>query len=122
MLPFGQAPFFKAGRFPNRSLSKYPQLCMTSNAACLTKSAMTRPLFEPLTEDHERPDEWSAPLGFVIGGMATYAKKSERDGQLAEQYRVAAESSLTPSWKSVWRTTKWPTRRSSSTGITVNCC
>lgn len=65
---------------------------LTSTSACLTEAAMMRPLFEQLTEDHERLDEWSAPLGFVFGGMATYAEVSERDEQLAEQYRVAAEA------------------------------
>jgi hypothetical protein len=56
----------------------------------LTKEAMTRPLFEPLSAEHERPDEWSGPLGFVIGGMATHAMQTERDGALAEQYFNAA--------------------------------
>lgn len=57
-----------------------------------SKEAMTRPLFEPLSAKHERPDEWSGPLGFVVGGMASYAGRSERDGQLAEQYFAAAEA------------------------------
>ncbi|MBX3518328.1 MAG: hypothetical protein KF815_15450 [Rhodospirillales bacterium] len=65
---------------------------MTSDAAFPTNDAMTRPLLEPLSDDHERPDEWSAPLGFVIGGMATYADQSKRDGHLAEQYFAAAEA------------------------------
>ena len=51
-----------------------------------TKEAMTRPLFEPLSEQHERPDEWSGPLGFVLGGFARPAMQAERDGALAEQY------------------------------------
>lgn len=55
-----------------------------------TKEAMTRPLFEPLSEEHERPDEWSGPLGFVIGGIATYGVQTERDAALAEQYFNAA--------------------------------
>lgn len=55
-----------------------------------TKEAMTRPLFEPLSEQHERPDEWSGPLGFVLGGFARPAMQAERDGALAEQYFNAA--------------------------------
>lgn len=55
-----------------------------------TKEAMIRPLFEPLSEEHERPDEWSGPLGFVVGGMATHVVQTERDGALAEQYFKAA--------------------------------
>ncbi len=53
---------------------------------------MMRPLFEPLSDDHARPDEWSWPLGFVIGGMATYADQSEREEHLAGQYFTAAEA------------------------------
>jgi hypothetical protein len=56
------------------------------------EEAMTRPLFEPFSEEHERPDEWSGPHGFVIGGMATYAMRAERDGSLAEQYFKAANA------------------------------
>jgi len=56
----------------------------------LTEEAMTRPLFEPLSEEHERPDEWSEPFGFVMGGMATYLLQTERYGALAEQYFNAA--------------------------------
>jgi len=56
----------------------------------LTKDAMTRPLFEPLSEEHERPDEWSGPLGFVIGGFARPVMQAEREGALAEQYFEAA--------------------------------
>lgn len=59
-------------------------------ADAATKEAMTRPLFEPLSAEHERPDEWSGPFGFVIGGMATHAMQTERDGALAEQYFNAA--------------------------------
>lgn len=55
-----------------------------------TEEAMTSPLFQPLSEEHERPDEWSAPLGFVIGGMATHVTQTERDGALVEQYFEAA--------------------------------
>jgi hypothetical protein len=63
---------------------------MTDTAELFTKDATTRPLFEPLSEQHERPDEWSGPLGFVIGGMATYGVQAERDGALSEQYFNAA--------------------------------
>jgi hypothetical protein len=55
-----------------------------------TKEAMTRSLFEPLSAEHERPDEWSGPLGFVIGGMAQPMHQAELDGALAEQYFSAA--------------------------------
>ncbi len=63
---------------------------MIEPARCFTNEAMTRPLFEPLSAEHERPDEWSSPLGFVIGGMATHAMRAERDGALSEQYFNAA--------------------------------
>lgn len=46
---------------------------------------MTRPLFEELTVDHEREDEWSGPHGFAIGGMMQANAAS-----LAEEYFVAA--------------------------------
>jgi hypothetical protein len=65
---------------------------MTDPAEILTKEATSRPLFEPLSEKHERPDEWSGPLGFVLGGMATHAVQAERDGALAEQYFNAASA------------------------------
>jgi len=55
-----------------------------------SKDAMIRPLFEPMDETHERPDEWSGPLGFVIGGFARPSMQAERDGALAEQYFAAA--------------------------------
>lgn len=51
---------------------------------------MTRPLFEPLSEKHERPDEWSGPLGFVLAGMATYTEQRLRDAALAAEYFNAA--------------------------------
>jgi hypothetical protein len=51
---------------------------------------MTRPLFEPLSEQHERPDEWSGPLGFVLAGMARYTEQGLRDAALAEEYFNAA--------------------------------
>jgi hypothetical protein len=58
----------------------------------LTKAAISRPLFEPLSEEHERADEWSGPLGFVIGGFSRPSMQAERDGDLAEQYFAAAEA------------------------------
>ncbi|MBB4483516.1 hypothetical protein [Rhizobium etli] len=61
-------------------------------ADIFTEEAMTRPLFEPFSAEHERPDEWSGPHGFVIGGTATYAMQAERDGALAEQYFEAANA------------------------------
>jgi len=63
---------------------------MTEFPAILTKDAITRPLFEPFSEEHERPDEWSGPLGFVIGGFAQPMMQAERDGALSEQYFNAA--------------------------------
>jgi hypothetical protein len=63
---------------------------MIDPAKVFTRDAMTRPLFEPFSEEHERPDEWSGPLGFVIGGMASYGIQAERDGALSEQYFNAA--------------------------------
>lgn len=65
---------------------------MMDTADIFTKEAMTRPLFEPLSEHHARPDEWSAPLGFVIGGFARPAMQAERDGVLSEQYFEAANA------------------------------
>ena len=47
------------------------------------EGAMTQALFEPLSEKHERPDEWSGPLGFVIGRFAFLPTQAERDGSLA---------------------------------------
>lgn len=67
---------------------------MRTASDLFTKDAISRPLFEPVSEGHERPDEWSGPLGFVIGGIATYAGQSERDGHLSEQYFAAAEALL----------------------------
>lgn len=63
---------------------------MVDPASIFTKEATTRPLFEAFSEQHERPDEWSGPLGFVIGGMAIYSMQAERDGALSEQYFNAA--------------------------------
>ncbi|PLP55475.1 hypothetical protein CYK37_30465 [Mesorhizobium loti] len=59
-------------------------------ADLFNKDAISRPLFEPLSEEHERPDEWSGPLGFVIGGFSRPSMQAERDGALAEQYFAAA--------------------------------
>jgi len=55
-----------------------------------TADAMTRPLFEPFSEEHERPDEWSGPLGFVLAGMARHTQQGLRDAALAEEYFNAA--------------------------------
>lgn len=63
---------------------------MMNPANLFTKEATSRPLFEPLSEQHERPDEWSGPLGFVIGGMVSYGEQQLRDAALAEQYFNAA--------------------------------
>lgn len=63
---------------------------MIDPADVFTKDAMTRPLFGPFSEEHERPDEWSGPLGFVVGGMANYGMQAERDSALSEQYFNAA--------------------------------
>lgn len=63
---------------------------MMNPANLFSKEATSRPLFEPLSEQHERPDEWSGPLGFVIGGMASYGEQQLRDAALAEQYFNAA--------------------------------
>ena len=51
---------------------------------------MTGPLFEPLSQKHERPDEWSGPLGFVLGGFNLPSLQAEQDGALADQYFNAA--------------------------------
>jgi hypothetical protein len=54
-------------------------------ADVFTEEAMTRPLFEELTGDHAREDEWSGPHGFAIGGMMQANVAS-----LAEEYFAAA--------------------------------
>jgi CNT family concentrative nucleoside transporter len=41
--------------------------------ADFTEEQMHRPLFEEPTVALERPCEWSEPLGFMVGGMATIA-------------------------------------------------
>lgn len=56
------------------------------------EEAKSRPLFEALSEEHERPDEWSGPLGFVIGGFARPEAETERDGMMAEQFFEAANA------------------------------
>ncbi len=63
---------------------------MMIHEGMLTEDVKSASLFEPVSEQHQRPDEWSAPLGFVIGGMAEPATQAERDGALAEQYFNAA--------------------------------
>lgn len=50
-----------------------------------SEEAMTRPLFEELTGDHAREDEWSGPHGFAIGGMM-----QANTASLAEEYFAAA--------------------------------
>jgi hypothetical protein len=65
---------------------------MINSVDIFTKEAMTRPLFEAFSEEHERQDEWSGPLGFVIGGFARPSMQAERDGALAEQYFNAANA------------------------------
>ncbi|MCA1393225.1 hypothetical protein I6F20_29605 [Bradyrhizobium sp. IC3123] len=54
-------------------------------ADIFTEEAMTRPLFEDLTGDHAREDEWSGPHGFAIGGMM-----QANTASLAEEYFTAA--------------------------------
>lgn len=48
-------------------------------------SAMSQPLFEEPSEECERPDPWTGPKGFMIGGMALPAKD-----ELSQQYFDAA--------------------------------
>jgi hypothetical protein len=50
-----------------------------------TDEQMHRPLFEEPTADIERPDQWSAPLGFLVGGMANQPYQ-----HLEQQYYNAA--------------------------------
>lgn len=54
-------------------------------ADVFTEEAMTRPLFEELTGEHTREDEWSGPHGFAIGGMM-----QANTASLAEEYFAAA--------------------------------
>ena len=50
-----------------------------------TEEQMHRPLFEEPTVEIERPDEWSEPLGFLVGGAA-----NQRYQHLGQQYFHAA--------------------------------
>ena len=89
---------------------------MRPAADVFPEGAMTLPLFEPLSEKHERPDEWSGPLGFVIGGFAFLPTRAERDGSLADQYFEAASALIDAIWTSASRTIRWRTPRCSYTG------
>jgi len=51
-----------------------------------TNEQMNRPLFEEPISDISRPDEWSTPLGFLIGGMA-----NNKFQHLGQQYYDAAK-------------------------------
>lgn len=55
-----------------------------TRANVFTEETMTRPLFEELTGEHAREDEWSGPHGFALGGMMQANAAS-----LAEEYFVA---------------------------------
>jgi lipopolysaccharide export system protein LptC len=50
-----------------------------------SKEQMNRPLFEELTPQHERSDEWSSVPSFVVGGMANLNYQ-----HLGQQYFDAA--------------------------------
>ncbi len=54
--------------------------------AGFTEEQMHRPLFEEPTAAIERPDQWSEPLGFLVGGGA-----NQRYQHLGQQYYNAAE-------------------------------
>lgn len=54
-------------------------------ADVFTEEAMTRPLFEELTGEHAREDEWSGPHGFALGGMMQANAASRK-----EEYFAAA--------------------------------
>ncbi len=56
-----------------------------TRADVFTEETMTRPLFEELTGEHAREDEWSGPHGFALGGMMQANAAS-----LAEEYFAAA--------------------------------
>lgn len=56
-----------------------------TRADVFTEETMTRPLFEELTDEHAREDEWSGPHGFALGGMMQANAAS-----LAEEYFAAA--------------------------------
>lgn len=51
-----------------------------------TDEQMHRPLFEEPTAAIERPDQWSEPLGFLVGGAA-----NQRYQHLGQQYYEAAD-------------------------------
>jgi len=53
--------------------------------AGFTEEQMHRPLFEQPTAAIERPDQWSEPLGFLVGGGANH-----RFEHLGQQYYNAA--------------------------------
>jgi hypothetical protein len=50
-----------------------------------TEDQMNRPLFEEPTAALERPDHWSEPLGFMVGGLA-----NQKYQHLGQQYYNAA--------------------------------
>ncbi|WP_374311729.1 hypothetical protein [Dongia sp.] len=52
-----------------------------------TEAQMHRPLFEDPAPAIERPDEWSEPLGFLVGGAA-----NQRFQHLGQQYFNAANA------------------------------
>lgn len=58
---------------------------MTNAEDIFTEEAMTRPLFEELSEHHAREDGWSGPHGFALGGMM-----QANNASLAEEYFAAA--------------------------------
>lgn len=60
---------------------------MRSVTDIFTEEAMSRPLFEELSGEHAREDEWSGPHGFSIGGMM-----QANSASLAEEYFVAANT------------------------------
>jgi len=51
----------------------------------LDESATLKPLFEEPSSEHERPDPWTGPKGFMLGGMALPTKF-----ELSQQYFDAA--------------------------------
>lgn len=53
--------------------------------SAFTDEQMHRPLFEEPTAAIERPDQWSEPLGFMVGGMANQPYQ-----HLGQQYYNAA--------------------------------
>lgn len=95
---------------------------MMNRANLFTKEATSRPLFEPLSEQHERPDEWSGPLGFVIGGMASYGEQQLRDAALAKQYFNAATTLIDAIIDRQVADTKSRMQRCSSIGTASSYC